>query len=76
MERAAAYALVLWITCNLVAGDFEWSLSSSSGAHWWLTQYCNASFEPVRAVVPGQVHLDLWRARVIPDPYYGYNDTA
>ncbi|KAF4712656.1 hypothetical protein FOZ62_026079, partial [Perkinsus olseni] len=76
MERAAAYALVLWIACNLVAGDFEWSLSSSSGAQWWLTQYGNASFEPVRAVVPGQVHLDLWRSRVIPDPYYGYNDTA
>ncbi|KAF4752022.1 hypothetical protein FOZ63_032861, partial [Perkinsus olseni] len=76
MERAAAYALVLWITCNLVAGDFEWSLSSSSGAQWWLTQYGNASFKRVRAVVPGQVHLDLWRSRLIPDPYYGYNDTA
>ncbi|KAF4734361.1 hypothetical protein FOZ62_019928, partial [Perkinsus olseni] len=49
---------------------------TKQGAQWWLTQYGNASFKRVRAVVPGQVHLDLWRSRLIPDPYYGYNDTA
>ncbi|EER15872.1 Beta-mannosidase precursor, putative [Perkinsus marinus ATCC 50983] len=71
-----AYVVALPFVSPLVAGDFVWSLSGSSGGRWRLTQHGNASFQEVEAIVPGQVHLDLWRSHVIPDPYYGYNDTA
>jgi beta-mannosidase len=30
---------------------------------------------PIKAVVPGSVHTALWKAGIIPDPYFGRNDS-
>jgi beta-mannosidase len=44
-----------------------------STAHWTLSspQHPNIS---VSGSVPSHAHLDLYRAGVIPDPYFGLND--
>lgn len=43
-------------------GSLDWTLSSANGSI------------RVPAKVPGQVHLDLWRAGVVEDPYRDLND--
>jgi len=35
-----------------------------------------ACYFPVKGQVPGSVHMDLFRADVIGDPYYRFNDVA
>ncbi|KAF4652456.1 hypothetical protein FOL47_011079 [Perkinsus chesapeaki] len=69
---AAIYATLF--AAHISMGDFTWNLSSLSGVQWYLSQPDNASFTPIKASVPGQVHLDLMRVGLIPDPYYGFND--
>ena len=45
-----------------------------SEANWTLTSPGNDSVKAVKGQVPSQVHLDLFAADVIPDPYFGLND--
>lgn len=63
-ETLLSYALVwqiLFIACQ--------SIISLDGNTWTLTN--SAKNISVPAKVPGSVHLDLERAEVIGDPYYG-----
>ena len=48
---------------TLDLGTLKWTLSSPT--------YTNIT---VPCSVPGQVHLDLYREGVIPDPYFGLGD--
>ena len=55
-----------------LVGDGGWqSLDSSGSNHWVATSY-NGSVE-VNATVPGQIHLDLQAAGIMPETYREFN---
>eukprot|EP00731_Ephydatia_muelleri_P016388 Em0009g812a len=66
----ATLTLVL-LLCALATGDqVEISLDGDS----WILSDTTGRVNKIPATVPGQVHLDLWRAGIIGDPYLEYND--
>jgi beta-mannosidase len=44
-----------------------------NGVDVWTVMNANSSIK-IPATVPGQVHLDLLKAKIIGDPYYRFND--
>ena len=64
LRTVLGYVLV-WQALHIVSG----SVISLDGNAWTLTNSVKKISVP--ATVPGSVHLDLQRAQVIGDPYYG-----
>lgn len=50
------------------------SIRHLSSENWYLS--FDGSSESYPAIVPGYVHLDLLKNNLIPDPFYGTNETA
>lgn len=59
--------LLILIACVGFAASDRLNLG---GNDWQLT---NGTGKPISVTVPGQVHTDLLNAKLINDPYYGYN---
>ena len=52
--------------------DGEWHLVEGGDENLRLNSVWS---NPIHAEVPGSVHTALWKAGIIPDPYFGRNDT-
>ncbi|MDD0857848.1 hypothetical protein NHF46_08975 [Arthrobacter alpinus] len=68
------------VTTDLLAAPTVTDLSSAGGTRWQLCPTTELpagvtlGAEAVDAVVPGEVHTDLLRAGLIPDPFDGNNE--
>ena len=64
-------ALVFLFPITICAQDSERNLSSE---HWILTSTNTYNFKWLEAKVPGTVHTDLYRNKIIPNPFFGVNE--